>query len=559
MQAEQKMAKKKVIVIGGGFGGVFTAKELARKGRDRFDVELINANNYFVFQPLLPEVAASTIHSADAVTPLRLLLRHTQMRQAEVMGIDFGKKIVIAVQGFRRVPVDLHYDELVIALGMSVDLKRFPGLTEHALTMKNLADAHRLRTHIISCLEAADVTTDKEVKQQLLTFLVAGAGFTGVETVSEVNELIHRALKYYPNISKDEIHVYLVEYADRILPTFPADLADYATKRMEMHGIVVKTGIGTKAATATAVELTDGTVIPTRTIVATIGNGPNPLVASLGLDMHWGRIKTDRHMRVPGQTHVWAVGDAADIPLVDHPGEDPADYAPQTAQFAVREGRQLADNIIAQAEGKPLKPFAYTSRGSLASLGMSKAVAEVYGFKLSGTLAWLLWRGFYLSFLPGFATKLRVGVNWLLNAIVPPNIVLIESQQPGSRYIHYRKGDKVLEPGMLIDGFYTIVKGALKLTIDNPKTSEHFEKVFGPGEHFGERVLLKSALRTGLVVALEDSVVLWISQKDFTRLVRAFPVLENYFKDYIDSTFGGPDKAFAPGSAEAIEELENVI
>jgi NADH dehydrogenase len=553
------MAKKKVLVIGGGFGGVFTAKELERKGRNQFDVELINANNYFVFQPLLPEVAASTIHSADAVAPLRLLLQRIEVRQAEVIGIDFDKKTVTVVQGFRRIPIVLPYDELVIALGMSVDLKRFPGLTEHALTMKNLADAHRLRTHIISCLEAADATTDKEVKQQLLTFFVAGAGFTGVETVSEVNELIRRALKYYHNIKQDDVRVYLVEYANRILPTFPEDLADYATKRMQMHGIVVKTGIGTKAATNTAVELTDGTVIPTRTIVATIGNSPNPLIASLGLDMHWGRIKTDRYMRVPGHDHVWAVGDAADIPLVDHPGEDPAHYAPQTAQFAVREGRQLAKNVIAQADGKPLTPFAYTSRGSLASLGMSKAVAEVYGIKLSGTLAWLLWRGFYLSFLPSFATKLRVAVSWLLNAIVPPNIVLIESQQPGSRYIHYRKGDKVLEPGMLIDGFYTVVKGALELTIDNPKTGEHFEKVFGPGEHFGERVLLKSALRTGLVVALEDSVVLWISQKDFTRLARAFPVLDTYFKDYIERTFGGPDKAFAPGSAEAIEELENVV
>src|SRR4026207_51722 len=176
------MEKKKVRVVGGGLGGVLAAKELARRGRNEFDIELINNNNYFVFQPLLPEVAAATIHSSDAVAPLRLLLRGIQIRQADVMGIDFDKKTVTVVQGFRRIPVDLAYDELVIALGMSVDLKRFPGLPEHALTMKNLADAHRLRTHVISCLEAADVTTDKEVKQQLLTFLVAGAGFTGVET-----------------------------------------------------------------------------------------------------------------------------------------------------------------------------------------------------------------------------------------------------------------------------------------------------------------------------------------------------------------------------------------
>ena len=145
------MEKKKVLILGGGFGGVFAAKELARRGADRFDVELINNNNYFVFQPLLPEVAAATIHSSDAVAPLRLLLRGTQIRQADVMGIDFAKKTVTVVQGFRRVPVDLPYDELIIALGMSVDLNRFPGLPEHALTMKNLSDAHRLRTHVI-CL-----------------------------------------------------------------------------------------------------------------------------------------------------------------------------------------------------------------------------------------------------------------------------------------------------------------------------------------------------------------------------------------------------------------------
>jgi NADH dehydrogenase len=552
------MEKKKVLVLGGGFGGVFAANELARIARRRFEVELINNNNYFVFQPLLPEVAASTIHSSDAVVPLRQLLRRIQIRQADVMGIDFARKCVTVVQGFRRLPVELPYDELVIALGTGVDLNRFPGLAEHALTMKNLSDAHLLRTHVISCLEMADVATDAELKQQLLTFVVVGAGFSGVETVAEVNELIHRALRYYPHIKHDEIRVHLIEYAPRILPTFPADLAEYATKRLRLHGVDVRIGVGTKSATSTAVELTDGSVIPTRTIVATIGNGPYPLVESLGLDLKWGRIKTDRLMRVPGHENVWAIGDVALIPLRDEPGEDPLGYAPQTAQFAVREGRQLANNLLAKSKDRELKPFAYTSKGSLASLGMSKAVAEVYGVKLSGTLAWLLWRGFYLSFLPGFASKVRVLVNWLLNLVVPPNIVLVQSAVPGTRYIHYRKGDVVLEPGMLIDGFYTVTRGALKLTIDNPETSEHFEKVFGPGEHFGERVLLRSALRTGLVVALEDSVVLWISQRDFTRLARAFPFLETYFLSYIEKTFGGPDKAFAPGSAEQAAELEHL-
>jgi NADH:ubiquinone reductase (H+-translocating) len=554
----KQVEKKKVLVIGGGFGGVFAAKALERLGRGKLDVELVNANNYFVFQPLLPEVAAASIHSADAVVPLRQLLRRLQVRQAEVMGIDFAKKKVIVVQGTQRIPIALHYDELVIALGTGVDLKRFPGLPEHALTMKDLADAHRLRTHVIGCLETADVTEDPAVKQQLLTFAVVGAGFSGVETVAEVRELVRRALKYYRNIREEEVRFYLIEYANRILPTFPADLAEYATRRLQIHGIQVMTGVGTKSATGSAVELNDGRIIPTSTIVATIGNGPHPLVASLGLDMHWGRIKTDRFMRVPGHDGLWALGDAALIPLVDNPGEDPAHYATQTAQFAVREGRRLAANIVAKTEGKELNPFSYTSKGSLASLGMSKAVAEVYGIKLSGTLAWLLWRGFYLSFLPGLAAKFRVGVTWLLNSVMPPNIVQIQSDPPATRYIHYRKGDKVFEPGMVIDGFYTVVRGSFMLTIDNPETGEHFKKRFGPGDHFGERVLLRSSLRTGLVVALEDSVVLFIAQKDFTRFARAFPILDAYFKEYIQRTFGGVEKSFAPGSANHEHELETL-
>lgn len=554
----QATEKKKVLVIGGGFGGVFAAKALEQLGRGKLEVELVNRNNYFVFQPLLPEVAASTIHSADAVVPLRQLLRRLQVRLAEIMGIDFAKKTVTVVQGIRRVPVDLVYDELVIALGTGVDLKRFPGLPEHALTMKDLADAHRLRTHVIGCLETADVTEDPDVKRQLLTFVVVGAGFSGVETVAEVRELVRHALKYYTNIHPEEIRFYLIEHANRILPNFPADLAAYATKQLEKHGIEVLTGVGTKTATGTAVELSDGRVLLTSTIVATIGNGPHALVEALGLDMKWGRIKTDRFMRVPGRDGLWALGDAALIPMVDEPGEDPAHYATQTAQFAVREGKQLAANIVAKLDGKELKPFAYTSKGSLASLGMSKAIADVYGIKLSGFFAWLLWRGFYLSFLPGFTARFRVGMNWLLNSVMPPNIVQIRSTPPATRYNYYRKGDKVFEPGMLIDGFYTVIKGAFRLTIDNPETGEHFEKVFGPGEHFGERVLLRSALRTGLVVAMEDGILLYVAQKDFTRLARAFPVLESYFKDYIARTFGGDDKSFAPGNVEQKSELETL-
>ncbi len=501
-------------------------------------------------------MASSNLNASDAVVPLRQLLKRVQVRQARVMGIDFERKIVIVMQGARMTPVELPYDELVIALGTGVDLARIPGMADHALTMKDLTDAHVLRTHAIGCLETADVTTDAKVKEQLLTFVVVGAGFSGVETAAELNELITRALRYYRNIKREDIRMYLIEFAPRILPTFPAELADYATENLGKNGIEVLTSIGTKSATSTGVELTDGRIINASTVVATIGNGPHPLVQALGLDMHWGRIRTDRYMQVPGHDHVWALGDAALIPLNDNPQEDPADYATQTAQFAVREGAQLAANVVAKLKGEEMKPFAYKSKGSLASLGMSKAVADVYGVKMSGILAWLLWRGFYLSFLPGLIAKFRVGLNWVINAVMPPNIVQLRMRPPATRYIHFWKGDKVFEPGMLIDGFYTVVNGRFKLTIDNPETGEHFEKEFRPGEHFGERVLLKSHLRTGLVEALEDGLLLFTAQKDFRRFARAFPALREYFKEYIEETFGGTDKAFAPGNVEDMDEKE---
>jgi len=291
--------KKKIIVIGGGFGGVFAAKTLEERGRGLVDVELINNNNYFVFQPLLPEVASSNISASDAVVPLRQLLTKVQVRQARVMGIDFKTKTVIVMQGARMTPVELKYDELVIALGTGVDLARIPGMADHALTMKDLTDAHMLRTHAIGCLETADVTTERPVKDQLLSFVVVGV--SGVETVAELGELIRNALPYYHNIKPEEIRMYLIEYAPRILPTFPAELAEYATKQLRMSGIEVLTGVGTESTTATGVALTNGRLINSSTVVATIGNGPHPLVQTLGLDMHWGRIKTNRFMQVPGQ------------------------------------------------------------------------------------------------------------------------------------------------------------------------------------------------------------------------------------------------------------------
>lgn len=537
------MAKKKIVIIGGGFAGVFAAKELRRKMGNEADIELINKDNYFVFQPLLPEVAGGGINSSDAITSLRLLLKKVQVRLAEVIDIDFEQKKITVLQGTRRMPVFVPYDHLVLAMGQSADLSRFPGLTEHALTMKYMGDAFTLKNHVIRCLEHADVAQVPEIKKRLLTFLVVGAGFSGVETVGEVKHLIDKSLHYFPNISADEVNVKLIEFADRILLELPESLSVYAQKQLEKHGIEVITNVGVNSATATSAELSTGEIVPTKTVVATIGTGPNPLVQKLGLEMQWGKIKVDRCMRVPGKEDVWALGDAALIPLADEP-KDRHDFAPPTAQFAVREGKQLGLNIRRVLNGWELKEFAYVSQGSMASLGASKAVAEVNGIKLKGFMAWLLWRSFYLSFLPGFVTKVRVLINWMLHSFVPRNISLIEPPtKPATKYVHFRKGDVVFDRGMIADGFYTVMSGGFELDYKNAETGEEVHRTYGPGQHFGERIILGRDKRTGLVRATENSVCLWVDRDDFKRFADGFPMLDNYFKDYIKEKFGESELA----------------
>lgn len=293
----------------------------------------------------------------------------------------------------------------------------------------------------------------------------------------------------------------------------------------------MKTGI--KEATGTAIVTTEGEIIGTRTIVATIGNAPSPLVAGLGLPNERGRLRTDRTLRVEGRDDIWSLGDAALIPLVDAPSER-TDYAPPTAQFAVREARCLARNMKAVLRGGKSEPFVYKSKGALASLGGHRGVAEVFGLRISGLPAWLLWRAYYLSFLPGFALKARVFMQWTLDLMVGRSTVQTGIRQgPGTKYLRYRAGDRVFEEGNRADGFYAVIEGAFELRYRNLK-GEEVVKRLEQGDHFGARVLMGEGLRTGTVRALDDSLVLMVGAEDFQRLNRALPPVREYFRRALD-------------------------
>ena len=526
----------RVLILGGGFAGLYAARNLQRLMGKKAAIEVVNRENYFVFQPLLPEVAGGAISAVNAVSPLRFLTREIFIRKAEVDSINPEAQTVTVFQGVQRRPTVLEYDHLIIALGSGSDLTRTPGLSEHAFTMKTLSDARRLRAHVIERLEHADITRLPEVKKGALTFTVIGGGFSGIETVGEIKELIDRSLRYYPNINASEIRVVVLEFADRILNEMPESLAAYAQNKLNQRGIEVQLGVGVAEATGTQLATTTGEVIDTRTIVATIGNTPAPVVAKMPLTLEQGRILVRRDFRADGFENIWAIGDCALIPMTET-ASDREDFAPPTAQFAVREAKHLAQNVVAALQNQNLKTFHYSSKGSLASLGAGRGVAEVYGIKLTGRLAWLLWRVYYISFLPGMQTRISVLWNWLMDGFSPRSVVQINSEKPqDARYVLYRAGDRIYENGARSDGFYTIASGSVEITGIDPKTGEETSRVLIAGDHFGERLLIGATRRIATAVAIEDTKVLVLTRDEFLKLAEGLPFFRAYFETHLQNS-----------------------
>ena len=530
-----------ILILGGGFAGLYAARNIQRLMGKTVDIEIVNRENYFVFQPLLPEVAGGAISAVNAVSPLRFLTHDISMRKAEIDSIDPKAQTVTVFQGVQRRPTVLSYDHLIIALGSGSDLSRMPGLSEHAFTMKTLSDARRLRAHVIERLEHADITRLPEVKKGALTFTVIGGGFSGIETVGEIKELIDRSLCYYPNIQSSEIRVVVLEFADRILNEMSESLAGYAQKNLIERGIEIQLGVGVAKCTGTQLVTTTNEIIDTRTIVATIGNAPPSAVLKMPLAFQHGRILVGRDFRVQGYQNIWSIGDCALIPMKENASHRD-DFAPPTAQFAVREAKQIASNIKAAVSDQPLKAFKYISKGSLASLGAGRGVAEVFGIKLTGRAAWLLWRVYYISFLPGMQTRISVLWNWLMDWFSSRSVVQINSEdEQSARYVLYRAGDRIYETGARADGFYTVISGSVQITGIDKNTGKETSRVIEAGEHFGERLLLGATRRIATAVAMDDTKVLSLTRDEFLKLAEGLPFFHDYFENHLKVSGLGQD------------------
>ena len=416
---------KRIVVLGGGFAGVTAASRLEKIWHDdqAVDVTIISSDNYLLFTPMLPEVPASSIEAKHIISPLRAFFRKVRFQVNEVQSVDFDRRIV-DVSHCPNCPADeIPYDYLILALGSTTNFFGLPGVAEHSFSMRTLSDAMILRNHVISLFEHADLQKDSQTRRRMLTFVVAGGGFAGVETIAELRDFARMARRYYPNIRPEEVRFVLVDRGSRIMSEISSDLGDYARKLLEKRGVEFHLETGVKAAAEDWIELDNDQTIPTQTLIWTAGTSPNPLLRSFPCKRNKrGQVVVNEYLEVPGIDNVWALGDCAEIP-------DPF-YSrrphPPTAQHAIREGKAVAANVSGAIRGGEKSPFRYKPLGVLASIGRRSAVAEILGFKFSGFFAWWLWRTLYLLKLPGFDRKVRVAIDWTLDLFFPRDIVLIK-------------------------------------------------------------------------------------------------------------------------------------
>jgi NADH dehydrogenase len=410
----------RIVIAGGGFAGVYTALELQRCfGRDsRVQVTIVSRDNFLLFTPMLHEVAASDLDITHIVNPVRKLLPRVRFFDGDVVGLDLARRVAVVAHGADAHTHDLPYDHLVIALGSITNFFNLPGLAEHGFTMKSLGDAIVLRNRMIALLEEADTECGAAVRDRLVTFVVAGGGFAGVETAAAMNDFLREALRFYPNVGPEQVRVVLVHPDEVILPELSRSLGCYAQRKLGQRRVEVRSRTKVSAVTATDVTLSDGTTIPASTVVWTAGTTPNPLVATLPCATERGRIRVNASLEVEGWPGVWALGDCALVP-------DGATgrFHPPTAQHAIRQGRRVARNIAATIRGGATRPFAFRTIGQLASLGRRTGVAQILGVRFSGFVAWWLWRTVYLAKLPRLEKKLRVALDWTLDLVFSKDLV----------------------------------------------------------------------------------------------------------------------------------------
>jgi NADH dehydrogenase len=393
----EREARGGTVIVGGGYAGSYVARILGKQG-----ATIVSPENSMLFTPLLPEAASGSLEPRHVVVPLRVMCPHSELLLGRATELDFERGRV-QVETFEGI-VNVSYRELVVALGSISRALPIPGLAEHALGFKNLADAIYLRNHVLQRLDAADAAATETHRERELTFVFVGAGYAGVEALAELSDLVRDALRYYPSLRHAPQRWVLVDAASKILPEIPSRLGEYAAEQLSKRGVEIRVGTTLESVEAGAAHLSSGERFLTHTVVWTAGVKANPLLASFDLPLdERGRVKVDEQLRVDGRDHVWALGDCAAVPNLATPGV----VDPPTSQHALRQARRLAKNL-----GGEQKPYRYRMLGQVATLGRYKGIADVLGLRFTGFPGWFITRTYHLYQLPLFSRKLRVVTDW---------------------------------------------------------------------------------------------------------------------------------------------------
>jgi NADH dehydrogenase len=529
VNGDKQSLKFEVVIAGGGFAGVYCAKSLAKElgPISQTRVALIADQNYMLFQPMLAEVCGSSLSPRHVVNPIRRICKDVTVLCGSIKSIDLSTRQLSLDAGHFTKNADVKFGHLVLALGGVVDLSRVPGMPEHAFLMKNVGDAQRLRATIIDRFEEANFQPDPEALQRLLTFVVVGGGYSGVETAGQILDLIQGVNYLYPRVARSGFKVILIHSGKQLLPEISDTLGEYCEKNMRERGVEIILNARVSAMTATKVFLQDGRVIQSHTVVTTVGNAPHPLIVDLckkhNFESLKGRIVTDENLRAKNQDRIWVAGDCAAIPL--YQGKE-GEYCPPTAQFAYREGILLGKNIARWLRKQRLKTFKFKGLGELASIGHRSAVAEIFGMKFSGFIAWFMWRTIYLMKLPGLERKLRVMIDWTLDLFFPRDITLLQPRPTEVLgEMHLEKGDQLFHAGEPALSFYIVKSGRIDLLDENGLV-----KSVGAGEHFGERALLHDHIWRFAAVAAEPSTLVALDAKVFQSISTASSSIHHFFE-----------------------------
>jgi NADH dehydrogenase len=409
---------RSIVIIGAGFAGTTLVRALARRLPPGFTLTLVSDESYTTFNPMLPEAVGASVFPEQIVVPVREMLAQgpgSRFIMGSVTQVDTTSRTLHCrtLAGELALP----YEHLVLAFGNRARLDLLPGMAEHALPLKTVGDAMHIRNTVLRRLARIELESDPVLRRELGHFIVIGGGFSGVEVAGELVDCLQRIHRYYPRVQREELQVTVLHGTEALLPELSARLGAAALRSLQSRGVLVH--LQTRAAKLSegVVQLVDGTVLRGQTIICTMGPEPNPLAAKLGLPMAQGRVVVQPDLSVPDTPGVWALGDCAAVPnALD------GKLSPPTAQFAVRQARHLAGNLLAAVAGEPPQAFSYRCRGMMASIGHLKGVAEVAGVPLTGWPAWLVWRGYYLSQMPSFGRKLRIFWEWALGMFFPPDI-----------------------------------------------------------------------------------------------------------------------------------------